>query len=74
MLMASLSKCHLCLQYHYSIGKQPINTLMGGISLHSSQRKVENCVFIVVQDLIWEGAQAGQRSAVQPGLLKDFFH
>lgn len=30
MLMASLSKCHLCRQYRYSAGKQPINVFMGG--------------------------------------------
>lgn len=45
MLMASLSKCHLCRQYHYRAGKQPINILMGEISFHSNLFKmVEICV------------------------------
>lgn len=42
--MASLSKCHLCRQYHYSAGKQPINILMGEISFHSNLKMVEICV------------------------------
>lgn len=67
----------LCLQYHYSGGKQPPIILLGGISLHPSQKKVETCVFqqgrvvIVILNLIPEGA--GQRSAVCLGLLKDSF-
>lgn len=32
VLMASLSKCHSCRQYHYTAGKQPINILVGEIS------------------------------------------
>lgn len=31
-LIVSLSKCHLCHQYYYTAGKQPINILMGEIS------------------------------------------
>lgn len=45
MLMASLSKCHLCRQYRYSAGKQPINILMGEISLQSKLKMVGDLCF-----------------------------
>lgn len=38
--MALLSKCHLCLQHQHSIGKQPINILVGGISYKKRWRFV----------------------------------
>lgn len=43
--MASLSKCHLCRQYHYCAGKQPVNILMGEISFDYSLKIVEICCF-----------------------------
>lgn len=48
MLMASLSKCHLCRQYHYSAGKQPVNILAGEeISFRSNlSEMVAICVFL----------------------------
>lgn len=56
--MASLSKCHLCLQYYHSIGKQPINILAGGISYKEGGDLCflagTYCVFIVIQDLLRE--------------------
>lgn len=56
--MASFSKCYCC-HDQCSIGKQNIIILMGGISLHPSQKMVEVCVFkqgccsfIAIQDPI----------------------
>lgn len=80
MLIASLSKCRLCCQYHYSAGKQPITVLVREISFHSYQKMVEICVFQhgdtlfmvdTIQNLIWGCAEARLwRSAVLTGVIK----
>ena len=74
-LMASLSKCHLCRQYHYTAGKQLINILMGEISFHSNPLSVvEICAFQCRQSESKATVQKGSREQMCHWGYKRAFH
>lgn len=52
-LMASLSKCHSCHQYHYTAGKQHINILTGEISAHSGRLQADWDLCLLQLETIW---------------------